>query len=48
MDVLLGLSGADKMVGVISHREELIESISPQIRVTKEKSGSTIKIDMGV
>jgi exonuclease SbcC len=48
MDVLLGLSDADKMVGVISHREELIESISPQIRVTKEKSGSTIKIDMGV
>ena len=44
MDILIGLSGAGKLVGVISHREELMENIPQQIRVRKTKSGSRIEI----
>ena len=42
------LSGSGKLVGVISHREELIENIPQQIRVTKERDGSRIKIENGL
>ena len=35
------------MVGIISHREELMENIPQQIRVTKTKNGSRIEIDTG-
>ena len=45
MDILINLSGANKLVGVISHREELIENIPQQIRVKKTKDGSQITID---
>ncbi|WP_029319889.1 SbcC/MukB-like Walker B domain-containing protein [Butyrivibrio sp. AE3004] len=48
MDILINLSGANKLVGVISHREELIENIPQQIRVKKTKDGSRIEIDMGI
>lgn len=48
MDILINLSGTNKLVGVISHREELIENIPQQIRVKKTKDGSQIEIDMGV
>ncbi len=48
MDILINLSGANKLVGVISHREELIENIPQQIRVTKTKDGSHIDIDTGI
>ncbi len=48
MDILVNLSGANKLVGVISHREELIENIPQQIRVNKTKAGSTITIDLGL
>jgi exonuclease SbcC len=48
MDILLNLSGANKLVGVISHREELIENIPQQIRVRKTREGSVIEIDRGV
>ena len=47
MDILVNLSGANKLVGIISHREELMENIPQQIRVTKTKNGSTIVIDTG-
>lgn len=47
MDILIQLSGKNKLVGIISHREELLESIPQQIRVTKTKSGSRIEIDSG-
>lgn len=48
MDILINLSGANKLVGVISHREELIENIPQQIHVKKTKDGSQIDIDLGV
>ena len=48
MDILINLSGANKLVGVISHREELIENIPQQIRVSKTKDGSRIDIDTGI
>ncbi len=48
MEVLLNLSEANKLVGVISHREELIENIPQQIVVTKGKDGSHIKIEKGI
>lgn len=48
MDILLNLSGSHKLVGIISHREELMESIPQQIIVTKTRDGSTIEVDCGV
>ncbi len=47
LDSLLSLSGANKLVGIISHREELVENIPQQIRVRKSKNGSSIEIDTG-
>ncbi|MCR5823002.1 MAG: SMC family ATPase [Lachnospiraceae bacterium] len=48
MEILLALSGANKLVGVISHREELIENIPQQIKVTgNREKGSTFSIDIG-
>ena len=46
MDILINLSSANKLVGVISHREELIENIPQQIRVRKGKDGSHIEVDV--
>ena len=48
MDILINLSGANKLVGIISHREELIENISQQIRVKKLKDGSHINVELGI
>lgn len=48
MDILLHLSGANKLVGVISHREELIENIPQQIHIQKTKDGSQIDIERGI
>ena len=48
MDILVSLSGTNKLVGIISHREELMENIPQQIQVTKTKGGSHISIDTGV
>ena len=45
MEILLGLSGSNKLVGIISHREELMENIPQQIRVKKTKDGSNITIE---
>ena len=47
MDILVNLSGANKLVGIISHREELMENIPQQIKVTKTKNGSEIEIETG-
>lgn len=44
MEILVKLSHANKLVGVISHREELIENIPQQICISKDKSGSQINI----
>lgn len=48
MDILVNLSGGNKLVGIISHREELMESIPQQIRVKKTKTGSRIEVDTGL
>lgn len=48
MDILITLSGNNRLVGVISHREELIENIPQQIHVRKTKDGSTIEIEKGI
>ena len=45
MDILIGLSGANKLVGIISHREELMENIPQQIRIVKTRNGSGIEIE---
>ncbi|MDO4460541.1 MAG: SbcC/MukB-like Walker B domain-containing protein, partial [Clostridia bacterium] len=45
MDVLLQLSGSNKLVGIISHREELMEEISQQIKVNKTKNNRGSHID---
>ena len=47
MDILKSLSDSNKLVGIISHREELISQIGQQIRVTKNDSGSHYEIDLG-
>ena len=48
MNILTTLSDASKLVGVISHREELIENIPQQIRVSKTKEGSKITVETGL
>ncbi|MCR5736857.1 MAG: SMC family ATPase [Eubacterium sp.] len=45
MDILIQLSGQKKLVGIISHREELMENIPQQIRVNKTKDGSEISVE---
>ncbi len=47
LDILLNISEANKMVGIISHRDELKENIPQQIRVTKTREGSRIEVDTG-
>ena len=47
MDILVNLSGTSKLVGIISHREELMENIPQQIRVKKTKEGSCLTIENG-
>ena len=47
MEILINLSGANKLVGVISHREELIENIQQQIHVQKTREVSKISVDTG-
>jgi exonuclease SbcC len=48
MDILLHLSGTNKLVGIVSHREELTDTIQQQIRVEKGKHGSRISVDLGM
>ncbi len=46
MDILINLSGTSKLVGIISHREELMENIPQQIRVEKTKDGSRLTTEI--
>ncbi len=48
LECLMGLSDANKLVGIISHREELMENIPQQIKVKKTKEGSRISIENGI
>ena len=45
MEILINLTGSNKLVGIISHREELMENIPQQIKVKKTKEGSQITIE---
>ena len=45
LDTLIHLSSANKLVGIISHREELKESIPQQILVEKTRNGSKIRME---
>ncbi|MBP5253872.1 MAG: SMC family ATPase [Lachnospiraceae bacterium] len=45
MEILLSLAGSHKLVGIISHREELMENIPQQIKVRKKMNGSEICIE---
>ncbi len=47
MEVLNNLSGKNKLVGVISHRDEMKDSINQQIVVTKTNKGSSFAIETG-
>lgn len=48
MEILTNLTGSNKLVGIISHREELMENIPQQIRVRKTKDGSRISVENGI
>lgn len=48
MEILVNLTGSNKLVGIISHREELLENIPQQIKVRKTKDGSQITIECGL
>lgn len=48
MEILINLTGCNKLVGIISHREELMENIPQQIKVRKTKAGSQITIECGL
>lgn len=45
IEMLMSLSSGNKLIGIISHREELKESIGNKIIVTKDKKGSSIKVE---
>ncbi|MDE5597633.1 MAG: hypothetical protein K2J04_07360, partial [Lachnospiraceae bacterium] len=48
MEILINLTGSNKLVGIISHREELMENIPQQIKVKKTKDGSQITVECGL
>lgn len=48
LDTLIHLSGINKLVGIISHREELMENIPQQIQIEKTREGSRILVDDGL
>ncbi len=48
MEILMNLTGSNKLVGIISHREELMENIPQQIKVRKTRDGSQIAIEYGL
>ncbi len=48
MEILVNLTGSNKLVGIISHREELMENIPQQIKVRKTKDGSQFTVERGI
>ncbi|MCR5624561.1 MAG: hypothetical protein K6G11_04885, partial [Lachnospiraceae bacterium] len=44
IEVLMNLSSKGKLVGIISHREELMDAIEDKINVTKEAKGSRFEV----
>lgn len=48
LEILTDLSDTNKLVGVISHRDEMKENIPQQIIVTKTNRGSSFVIEKGI
>lgn len=48
MEILVNLSNSNKLVGIISHREEVMDNIPQQIKVRKTTRGSEITIETGL
>lgn len=48
LDTLMALSGTNKLVGIISHREELTTNIPQQIRIKKSREGSRMEVHDGL
>ena len=46
LEILIGLSDKKKLVGIISHRDELKEAIPQQIEVKKTRGGSRLEVKM--
>ena len=46
--MLLSLTDSNKTIGIISHREELMEVIPKKLRITKTNQGSTVDVELGV
>lgn len=42
MDILAGLTEGDRLVGIISHLDELKEKIDKRIVITRDPQGSSI------
>lgn len=42
------LSDSNKLIGIISHREELKQVIPKKILITKSNRGSKVEIDTGI
>lgn len=47
IDMLISLGSGSKLIGIISHREELKERIGRKILIEKTNKGSHIRIDQG-
>ncbi len=48
LEVLAGLSSCQRMIGIISHREELKACIPRKLNVMKNREGSSVTIDLGI
>ena len=48
MEVLVNLSNSNKLVGIISHREEVMDNIPQQIKVRKTTKGSQVTVETGL
>ena len=48
LETLISLSRTSKLVGIISHREEVAEAIPDKIRVVKKKDGSEIILEQDI
>ena len=47
MGMLQELSTSNKLIGIISHREELKKEIAKKIEIKKTNKGSNLNINMG-
>ncbi len=47
MEMLSVLSDSNKTIGIISHRDELMQGIPKKLNVTKSPEGSKVNIDLG-